>query len=148
MSKSFRIDLPERVNCHFKVISIQPYHFVLVNQHVDCSLIEGPGLVFVAYPEALSRLPLAPFWSACFFIMLLCLALDSQVRHLCSVLQFVEYELNLTPYINRFITSWFNLMYLSTKHIYTKLCYAVNTLKCLSIITTLNFNIVTTNYYT
>uniref|UniRef100_A0A0M3IIC4 Sodium-and chloride-dependent GABA transporter 2 n=1 Tax=Ascaris lumbricoides TaxID=6252 RepID=A0A0M3IIC4_ASCLU len=38
---------------------------------------EGPGLVFVVYPEALATMPGASLWSIIFFLMLLTLGLDS-----------------------------------------------------------------------
>ncbi|XP_074593124.1 sodium-dependent proline transporter-like isoform X1 [Brevipalpus obovatus] len=46
----------------------------------------GPGLAFVVYPEALSKLPLAEVWSVLFFFMLFILGMDSEFALLESVL--------------------------------------------------------------
>jgi SNF family Na+-dependent transporter len=49
--------------------------------------MEGSGLAFVAYPQAIAQMPGAPFFAVLFFVMVICLGVDSQfamvetVRH-------------------------------------------------------------------
>uniref|UniRef100_A0A3Q3QS97 Transporter n=1 Tax=Monopterus albus TaxID=43700 RepID=A0A3Q3QS97_MONAL len=40
--------------------------------------VDGPGLVYVIYPQAFANMPLAQLWAVMFFFMLLCLGLDSE----------------------------------------------------------------------
>ncbi|CAD5120066.1 DgyrCDS8648 [Dimorphilus gyrociliatus] len=49
----------------------------------------GPGLAFIAYPEALAQMKGGPFWSICFFFMLFVLGLGSQFIIIAS---FIEYD--------------------------------------------------------
>ncbi|XP_025073170.1 sodium- and chloride-dependent GABA transporter ine-like [Pogonomyrmex barbatus] len=40
--------------------------------------VQGPGLVFVIYPQALVKMPASQLWAVLFFFMLVCLSLNSQ----------------------------------------------------------------------
>ncbi|XP_046475468.1 sodium- and chloride-dependent GABA transporter ine isoform X1 [Neodiprion pinetum] len=48
------------------------------NMSVEDVLSDGPGLVFVVYPQALAKMPASQLWAVLFFFMLVCLSLNSQ----------------------------------------------------------------------
>ncbi|CAG0880902.1 unnamed protein product [Darwinula stevensoni] len=50
------------------------------NEPIDAIVADGPELVFIVYPQALLKMPFHSVWAVCFFFMLLCLGLDSQVE--------------------------------------------------------------------
>lgn len=39
---------------------------------------DGPGLIFVVYPQTMAKMPSSQLWAVFFFFMLICLALNSQ----------------------------------------------------------------------
>ncbi|KAM6932138.1 sodium- and chloride-dependent GABA transporter 2-like [Lycodopsis pacificus] len=55
----------------------------------------GPGLAFIAYPQAVAMMPLPQLWSICFFVMIILLGLDTQ---------FVAMEVVMTSIIDMFPT--------------------------------------------
>ncbi|XP_047447863.1 sodium- and chloride-dependent GABA transporter ine [Mugil cephalus] len=59
---------------------------------VDNIATDGPGLVFVVYPEVLSTMPGFQFWAPLFFFMLLCLGLDSQFATTEVTVTFIKDE--------------------------------------------------------
>nr|KAG5712675.1 hypothetical protein BaRGS_029730 [Batillaria attramentaria] len=62
----------------FVIFSVLGFMAKEANTTVDKIATQGPGLALVAYPEAISKLPLPPLWAVLFFTMLLALGLDSQ----------------------------------------------------------------------
>ncbi|CAF4053272.1 unnamed protein product [Adineta steineri] len=62
----------------FAIFSILGYMSFKTGLPIDQVAKAGPGLAFIAYPQALSIMPGGPFWAVIFFFMLLTLGLDSQ----------------------------------------------------------------------
>jgi len=48
------------------------------NKNVEDVVADGPGLVFVVFPHALSQMPYPQLWSVVFFGLVICLGIDSQ----------------------------------------------------------------------
>ena len=61
----------------FVVFSVLGYMATATSVGVDEVVASGPGLVFAVFPQALSLMPLAWFFSALFFLTLLSLGVDS-----------------------------------------------------------------------
>ncbi|XP_076853954.1 sodium- and chloride-dependent GABA transporter 1 isoform X2 [Brachyhypopomus gauderio] len=62
----------------FVIFSGIGYMAHIHNLPVEDIATDGPGLVFVVYPEAFSTMPISRIWAPLFFFMLLCLGLDSE----------------------------------------------------------------------
>uniref|UniRef100_A0A8C6VB69 Transporter n=1 Tax=Neogobius melanostomus TaxID=47308 RepID=A0A8C6VB69_9GOBI len=48
--------------------------------------VEGTGLAFIVFTEAITKMPLSPLWSVLFFIMLFCLGLSSMFGNIEGIL--------------------------------------------------------------
>ncbi|CAH8672681.1 unnamed protein product [Schistosoma margrebowiei] len=53
------------------------YMSYISNIPLDQIAESGPGLGFIVYPKAIGTMPGSPFWSICFFIMIILLGIDS-----------------------------------------------------------------------
>ncbi|XP_067275617.1 sodium- and chloride-dependent GABA transporter 2-like isoform X3 [Pseudorasbora parva] len=58
----------------------------------------GPGLAFIAYPQAVAMMPLPQLWAVCFFIMIILLGLDTQFASMEGVMTSV---IDLFPVVLR-----------------------------------------------
>ncbi|CAM2106038.1 sodium-dependent neutral amino acid transporter B(0)AT1 [Caretta caretta] len=58
--------------------------------------VEGTGLAFIVFTEAITKMPVSPLWSILFFIMLFCLGLSSMFGNMEGVLVPLQ-DLNVIP---------------------------------------------------
>ncbi|KAI3372085.1 hypothetical protein L3Q82_006938 [Scortum barcoo] len=85
----------------FVIFSAIGYMAHIHNLPVDNIATDGPGLVFVVYPEVLSTMPVFQLWAPLFFFMLLCLGLDSQFATVEVAITFIKDEFG--PSVMRFL---------------------------------------------
>ncbi|XP_030621054.1 sodium- and chloride-dependent GABA transporter 2-like [Chanos chanos] len=62
----------------FAVFSVLGFMAHQYDAPIDEVAESGPGLAFVAYPQAVAMMPLPQLWSVCFFVMIILLGLDTQ----------------------------------------------------------------------
>uniref|UniRef100_A0A8P4KF36 Transporter n=1 Tax=Dicentrarchus labrax TaxID=13489 RepID=A0A8P4KF36_DICLA len=61
----------------FVVFSVLGFMAQKQDVTVDNVAESGPGLAFIAYPQATAMMPLPQFWTVCFFLMLILLTVDT-----------------------------------------------------------------------
>lgn len=81
---NFNVSDPKSVNPEHYSSWFHQYRNKIPGNLTDCNLetemqkgVEGTGLAFIAFTEAMTLLPGSPFWSALFFLMLLNLGLST-----------------------------------------------------------------------
>ncbi|XP_014675234.1 PREDICTED: sodium- and chloride-dependent glycine transporter 1-like [Priapulus caudatus] len=62
----------------FVVFAVLGYMAEVAQVDIQDIVTGGPGLAFMAYPEAITHLAISPLWSVLFFFMLFTVSLDSQ----------------------------------------------------------------------
>ncbi|XP_041349165.1 uncharacterized protein LOC121368494 [Gigantopelta aegis] len=80
----------------FVVFSVLGYMADLQHTTIDKVVVDGPGLVFVAYPQVIATFAGSHFWAVLFFFMLIALGLDSSFGRLeCTVMAMCDHFPNV-----------------------------------------------------
>ncbi|XP_028448842.1 sodium- and chloride-dependent GABA transporter 3-like [Perca flavescens] len=78
----------------FVVFSVLGFMAQKQGVSVDTVVESGPSLAFIAYPQATALMPFPQFWTACFFLMLILLTIDT---HFVIVESFITTVTDLFP---------------------------------------------------
>ncbi|GFO12982.1 sodium- and chloride-dependent glycine transporter 2-like [Plakobranchus ocellatus] len=76
----------------FAIFSVLGFMSYNTGISVDNVTTTGPGLTFVAYPEALAQMPVPQLWSVLFFFMVACLGMGTQFPSVETVLTGIQDE--------------------------------------------------------
>ncbi len=79
-----------------KLIFCFSFLFALELYFVFVQGVEGTGLAFIVFTEAITKMPGSPAWSVLFFIMLLCLGLSTLFGNIEGVVVPLK-DLNVFP---------------------------------------------------